>query len=115
MAHYAGERISPPEAGLRRLEHGGHRICDPDSDWCIDGSVGGNGTDYINHSCDPNCGLPVAFGEIIILAGRDIVPGEELTVDYLSNHEIRHLPCCCRSAGCRSGVGHGKKQTPPRG
>src|ERR1035437_7410304 len=35
--------------------------------------------DYLNHSCDPNCGFG---GEITIVAMRDIKAGEEITIDY---------------------------------
>ena len=33
----------------------------------------------VNHSCDPNCGL---VGAVILVAMRDIEPGEEITFDY---------------------------------
>src|ERR1700737_2723284 len=53
IAEYTGERITNAEAERR-----GHRrvlrISGLDSRWSIDGSVGGNGTHYINHSCRPN-------------------------------------------------------------
>ncbi len=35
--------------------------------------------DFLNHSCDPNCGINVSLK---IVTMRDIEPGEELTFDY---------------------------------
>src|SRR5579885_654780 len=34
--------------------------------------------DYMNHSCEPNCGVR---GSVVVVARRDIQPGEELTFD----------------------------------
>src|SRR5678816_2280315 len=80
IAEYTGERISNVEAnrraGRRRL-----RICEIDSRWSLDGSRGGNGTHYINHSCEPNSYMQILYGHILFIALRDIEPGEE-TVSY---------------------------------
>ncbi len=100
LAQYAGERITHWEAERRR-RRGKNRICAVDTEWCIDGSVGGNGTQYINHSCEPNCGLVIAGGQIAIFALRDIAPGEEITVDYLDSDDFAQAPCRCQSANCR--------------
>lgn len=55
---------------------------------------------YINHSCNPNCGLR---GEITFVAMRDIDAGEELTIDYafLDNEEYS-FKCNCGEEQCRS-------------
>jgi hypothetical protein len=37
---------------------------------------------FINHSCEPNVGFA---GNIVLVAMRDISPGEELTTDYASS------------------------------
>lgn len=38
---------------------------------------------YINHNCDPNCYVDAdANGNLLLVAARDINPGEELTIDY---------------------------------
>lgn len=101
IAQYAGERITHWEAEQRR-GCGKNRICAVDTEWCIDGSVGGNGTEYINHSCEPNCRSIVAGGEIAVFALRDIAPGEEITVDYLDSDDFARAPCRCQSANCRA-------------
>jgi hypothetical protein len=57
-----------------------------------------------NHSCDPNG----SFNEAgMLVALRDIAPGEEITFDYLK-HPIPASPwnfqCQCRSANCAGWV-----------
>src|SRR3989338_6894627 len=52
--------------------------------------------DFINHSCDPNCGIR---GSLEIVAMRDIEPGEEITIDYaMSESSDLHMECSCSSA-----------------
>jgi len=55
--------------------------------------------DFINHSCDPNCGIN---GSLKIVAMKDIKQGEEITIDYAmcesSNYSII---CKCGSSICR--------------
>lgn len=54
---------------------------------------------YNNHSCDPNCGM---HGEITFVAIRDILPDEELTVDYaFIDNEDYVFECTCGSSNCR--------------
>lgn len=57
---------------------------------------------YNNHSCDPNCGM---HGEITFVAIRDIVKGEELTIDYaFIDNEDYSFECHCGSKCCRHTV-----------
>jgi SET domain-containing protein len=57
---------------------------------------------YINHSCNPNCGIR---GEITFVALRNINSNEELTIDYafLDNEDYSFL-CSCGEQCCRSVV-----------
>lgn len=59
--------------------------------------------DYINHSCDPNSGLS---GQVAIVALRDIVPGEEITLDYAmcDGSPYDEFECHCKSPNCRGRV-----------
>jgi SET domain-containing protein len=55
---------------------------------------------YVNHSCNPNCGLR---GEITFIAIRDIATGEELTIDYaFVDNEDYSFNCTCGEKSCRS-------------
>lgn len=57
---------------------------------------------YNNHSCEPNCGM---HGEITFVAIRDIVAGEELTIDYaFVDNEDYSFECHCGSEKCRGTV-----------
>lgn len=57
---------------------------------------------YINHSCNPNCGM---HGEITFVAIRDIEAGEELTIDYaFVDNEDYSFECHCGSPDCRGVV-----------
>ena len=59
-------------------------------------------SDFINHSCDPNCGVN---GQIALVAMRDIDAGEEINFDYAmvitGSHEYYPLECLCGSDNCR--------------
>jgi SET domain-containing protein len=101
IAEYTGERISQKEAKLRvRSGRGRRRISDIDARWCIDGSRGGNGTQYINHSCEPNCEAIAEDQRILIYALRDIALGEEITADYLYELGLDGTRCNCQTPSC---------------
>jgi SET domain-containing protein len=103
IAEYTGERITNAEAerrGRRRVL----RISGLDSRWSIDGAVGGNGTHYINHSCRPNSFLQTYGKRLIVLALRDIRPGEEITVDYVSSMHSDKKRCSCGARDCRGTI-----------
>jgi len=101
IAEYAGERISCREAMHRMGGPGGKRISELDADCYIDGSVNGNDTQYINHSCEPNADAFITDGFMILVALQEILPGEEITVDYLNSFEEDRSVCDCRTASCR--------------
>jgi hypothetical protein len=60
-------------------------ICDVDSNWAIDGRRGGNGTQYVNHSCQPNSYVIVSEARIFIHALRESLPAKRLERIYLTN------------------------------
>jgi SET domain-containing protein len=103
IAEYTGERINNREAerraGRRKL-----RICAIDWRWSLDGSRGGNGTHYINHSCQPNCYMKILYGHILFYALRDIKVGEELTVDYEITLHSDKKKCTCGAKNCRGTI-----------
>lgn len=102
IASYSGERITHVEAMGRMIGANGKRISQLDMDHYIDGSVGGNETQYINHSCEPNADVMVIDGFIIVFAVREILPGEEVTVDYLNSFDQDQTPCQCHTPSCRN-------------
>lgn len=58
--------------------------------------------DFLNHSCEPNCGIR---GKLQIVAMRDIFPSEEITIDYSMSESSEYtLICRCGSDLCRKVV-----------
>ena len=103
IAEYTGERITNAEAN-RRANRRVLRICAINSRWSLDGSRGGNGTHYINHSCEPNSYMKIHYGRIQFYALRDIRPGEEITIDYQSTLHSDKKRCSCQAPTCRGTI-----------
>ena len=103
IAEYAGEKISNAEA-YRRAHRKMLRICQVNNRWHLDGSRGGNGTHYINHSCSPNAFMQVLYDHILFIALRDIKPGEEITIDYESTLHSDTKRCICGAENCRGTI-----------
>ena len=104
IAEYAGEKINRKDAMRRMKRPNGKRISEVEAEWYIDGSVDGNETQYINHSCDPNADAFVIGGSLFIFALREIAPGDEITVDYLNSFEQDQSVCQCRTVSCRQRI-----------
>ncbi len=56
--------------------------------------------DMLNHSCEPNCGI---LGSQLLVAMRDIEPGEELSFDYAmcDASDYDEFRCYCGAPTCR--------------
>lgn len=111
VIEYIGEIISKKvfEARLQNdynesQHHYGMKL---EKNWIIDAYRMGNNSRFINHSCEPNCvvqkwivnGLP----RMVIVANRNIEPGEELTIDYKFESKQRQ-ECLCKSSNCRGSI-----------
>ena len=59
--------------------------------------------DFINHSCNPNCGMR---GNTVLIALRDIEAGESITYDYAMSDgtDYDEFECSCGSPRCRGKV-----------
>ena len=104
VIEYTGERISRRETKRRSDASECIYLFTLDAYWTIDGSVGGSGAEYINHSCDPNLAAKIIKGHILYMSLRDIQPGEELTVDYHFDKKDAKVPCRCGSLKCRGTI-----------
>lgn len=104
IADYTGERITTAEAKRRATGRRVLRICGINSRWSLDGSHGGNGTHYINHSCEPNAFMKILYDHIQFYALRDIRPGEEITIDYETTLHPDTKRCGCNSTSCRGTI-----------
>ena len=57
---------------------------------------------FTNHSCDPNIAIQ---GQIVLVAMRDIAPGEELTHDWATTDDLNYeMKCSCGSSNCRGTI-----------
>src|SRR5437870_2865179 len=110
IAEYTGERIPDLEASRRARNRRVLRICDVDGHWSIDGSRGGNGTHYINHSCAPNTYVRTIYGHVLFFALRDIQPGEEITIDYEHTLHPDSKLCRCRAENCRGTINKSRRR-----
>ena len=64
--------------------------------------------DFVNHSCDPNCGLRMIDGELTLFAISEIPTGAELTFDYatcVSPADEWRMDCACGTPRCRGSIG----------
>lgn len=59
--------------------------------------------DMLNRSCDPNCGL---MGGTLLVAMRDLEPGDELSFDYATcdSSDYDEFDCACSALVCRGTV-----------
>jgi SET domain-containing protein len=102
VIEYTGEKINRRETKRRAEAMGNlHYIFTLNSYWSIDGSVGGSGAEFINHSCDPNLCARILKGHILYMSKREILPGEELTEDYQFGEDEERVPCNCGASNCR--------------
>ena len=104
IGELVGERVSRIEAARRMRGHERLHICAINSYWGIDGKAGGNGTEYINHSCVPNSYMKIIRGHILFFAKRDIKPGEEITLDYVESYHPDTKRCRCKAPSCRGTI-----------
>ncbi len=101
IGEFDGERISVREA--RRRARGAKRISivEVSEREAIDGSIGGGPFQFINHSCNANLYIRIAYGRVEFYSKRRIKAGEELTCDYGESHHDGKLPCRCGADNCR--------------
>lgn len=59
--------------------------------------------DYVNHSCEPNAGFS---GQIVLVAMRQIAPGEEICFDYAmcDGTPYDEFDCGCGTPSCRGRI-----------
>ena len=111
IATYRG-KLLPNEEAERREMRGAKYMFELNSKWTIDGSPRWNVARYINHSCWPNAKPVTRKGKIVIVAQRDISPGEEITYDYgkeYFDYFIRIGGCLCAACRTKAAVRRSKR------
>ncbi len=61
---------------------------------------------YINHSCNPNSGIKIVDGCVLLFAIKSIKKGEEITFDYSTTmaEDYWEMNCRCGSKNCRGQI-----------
>jgi hypothetical protein len=125
LVEYIGQKIRQVIADRREVQYeeegvGSCYLFRQDRDAIVDATRIGGMARFINHCCEPNAYARIIvtkpvindmldasndFEEkhIVIMAARDIAPGEEITYDYKFPVEETKLKCYCGAASC-SGV-----------
>ena len=62
--------------------------------------------DYVNHSCEPNCGIKFDVDAIKLVAIAQIDAGDQITFDYSTTmHDFDYeMKCTCGSNICRQRI-----------
>lgn len=64
---------------------------------------------WVNHSCNPNCKLDINRPDPVLIALRDINPGEEITCNYDATEELGvYRKCNCQEGACKGHFGEDK-------
>jgi uncharacterized protein len=105
VIQYGGKKINKKEGNKRaKLQNkkGAIYIFSLNKKYDIDGADKGNGAQFINHSCNPNCET-VNYNdkEIWIQACKNIKKDQELSYDYGFDDETK---CFCGSKNCRGKI-----------
>jgi SET domain-containing protein len=74
-----------------------------DDDVFIDARLVEHPAKYVNHSCEPNCGISRDVTRAFVCTLRTIHPGEELTYDY-GYDDGENLTCRCKARTCRGTI-----------
>jgi SET domain-containing protein len=96
-----GELITIREARRRAMQSRRLHLVELDDRRALDCSAGKSPLKYVNHSCEPNAYMRIAFGRVEFYARRAIVSGEELTAHYGETHHEGTLPCRCGAVSCQ--------------
>jgi uncharacterized protein len=94
-----GKYLSTKEAAAYEKK-GNHFIIQVEDESYLVATEGPERVDFINHSCEPNCGIR---GRLTVVAMRDIEAGEEITFDYAMTESWPwyKMVCLCGTAACR--------------
>lgn len=62
--------------------------------------------DFVNHSCNPNCGLKILATNIFLFAIKNIKTGQEVTWDYSTtmDEDDWEIDCNCGARNCRKRI-----------
>jgi uncharacterized protein len=99
IAMWSGRIVAGPDLAALPEELR-HRVVQIEEDLYLASLTPTEGADMVNHSCNPNAGLS---GQLAIVAMRNIVPGEEVVIDYAmcDGSPYDEFDCTCGAPHCR--------------
>lgn len=100
VIEYTGKRLTHKQLWKIRAPKDIY-IAGINSRWCVDGSSGGSGAEFINHSCNPNLVCRNVRNHLLFFSRRNIRVGEELTWRYRYPVKLQRVPCRCGARQCR--------------
>ena len=110
LLEYKGEvtswRVASQRYQRNRAEDGHTFFFGLDGAYVIDGARGGNSARWLNHCCEPNCEAEQEGSRVFIRTIADIMPGEELFIDYLLDVKGRRTAAVKKLHACRCGARH---------
>ena len=101
LGNLGGEVITLREARKRAAKTRRVAMVEFGDGRALDASVNSNQLRYINHSCNPNTYMRVAYGKVEFYSLKTIRAGEELTCNYGPTHHDGKLQCRCGAPGCK--------------
>ncbi len=97
IIEYVGTILNQKDADAK----GGKYLFETNKNRFIDGTSRTNIARYINHSCRPNSEVDIRRGRVLVVAKRNIKPGEELNYDYGKEYFNEYIkPHGCRCEKC---------------
>jgi SET domain-containing protein len=95
-----GEPLTVKEARRRVKSQRRIMMVEVSARTAIDASRSTHALRFTNHSCHPNAILRIIQGRVELYALRDLIAGEEITIDYGETHHEGRLRCRCGAPGC---------------
>ena len=95
-----GEPLTVKEARRRVKSQRRIMMVEVSARTAIDASNSTHALRFTNHSCRPNAVLRINQGRVELYALRDLIAGEEITIDYGETHHEGRLRCRCGAPGC---------------
>ncbi|MCS6984779.1 MAG: SET domain-containing protein-lysine N-methyltransferase [Leptospiraceae bacterium] len=97
-------RLYRKEEYLKKVRHEKCHFLQIDTQWFLGPTRSID--NFVNHSCDPNCGYLVMDMQAFLVAIRNIMVGEEITFDYSTSmaEDFWEMNCSCGSPKCRGRI-----------
>jgi SET domain-containing protein len=100
VIEYTGKKLSLDQAALLKPPHDDYLV-GPFHGYRVNGSVGGSGAQFINHSCNPNLTWQRRKSRLFFHSRKAIRAGQELTMYFSHPIKARRVPCVCGARNCR--------------